>query len=157
MISLHCAAMSDVPESPPAASYQIGEIAGRVGLSQRTIRHYDDLGIIKPSARTVGGFRLYTEADVRRFQLIKPFKPLGIGLDGVRAVIEALDVLDAPGSDAVALSEARARIESIIELIAERRQELEEAIQMSTATVAELHAAVESTSERLAPAPTPGR
>ncbi|MEZ5263389.1 MAG: MerR family transcriptional regulator [Acidimicrobiales bacterium] len=63
------------------ATFQIGEVATRVGLSQRTIRHYDDLGIIKPSARTAGGFRLYTESDVQRFLLIKPFKSLGVGLE----------------------------------------------------------------------------
>jgi DNA-binding transcriptional MerR regulator len=43
---------------------QIGEAAERVGLSLRTIRHWDEVGLVVPSARSNGGFRLYTEADI---------------------------------------------------------------------------------------------
>ena len=43
---------------------QIGEVAERVKLSLRTIRHYEEVGLVPPSARSKGGFRLYTEADV---------------------------------------------------------------------------------------------
>ena len=45
---------------------QIGEAAERVGLSIRTIRHYEEVGLIVPSARSGGGFRLYTEPDLAR-------------------------------------------------------------------------------------------
>ena len=44
----------------------IGELAERTGLSLRTIRHYDDVGLLPAAARTDGGFRLYTEADCDR-------------------------------------------------------------------------------------------
>ncbi|MFN0092717.1 MAG: MerR family transcriptional regulator [Acidimicrobiales bacterium] len=81
--------------------YQIGEVAERVGLSLKTIRHYDEMGIVPPSGRTAGGFRLYTERDIRRFLFLKPFKPLGVGLDDVRAILEALDELEALESGAV--------------------------------------------------------
>src|SRR5690348_10590123 len=43
---------------------QIGEVADRIGLSLRTIRYYEEVGLITPSARSPGGFRLYTEDDV---------------------------------------------------------------------------------------------
>jgi phage terminase Nu1 subunit (DNA packaging protein) len=43
---------------------QIGEIAARTELSLRTIRHYEETGLVIPSARSQGGFRLYTENDV---------------------------------------------------------------------------------------------
>ena len=50
---------------------QIGAIAERTGLSQRTLRHYDDIGLVNPSLRSEGGFRLYTEEDLHRLLLIR--------------------------------------------------------------------------------------
>jgi DNA-binding transcriptional MerR regulator len=55
---------------------QIGEVAERTALSLRTIRYYEEVGLVPPSARTQGGFRLYTEADVERLLLVKRMKPL---------------------------------------------------------------------------------
>ena len=43
---------------------QIGQVAQKTELSIRTVRHYDDVGLVTPSARSAGGFRLYTETDV---------------------------------------------------------------------------------------------
>ncbi|MGW2378708.1 MerR family transcriptional regulator [Streptomyces sp. YU58] len=74
---------------------QIGEVAARTELSLRTIRHYEDAGLVVPSARSQGGFRLYTEADVARLMVIRRMKPLGFTLDEMRALLEATDRLDA--------------------------------------------------------------
>ncbi|WP_232028539.1 MerR family transcriptional regulator [Streptomyces lincolnensis] len=74
---------------------QIGEVAARTELSLRTIRHYEDTGLVVPSARSQGGFRLYTEADVARLMVIRRMKPLGFTLDEMRALLEATDRLDA--------------------------------------------------------------
>ena len=60
---------------------KIGEVAERTGLSLRTIRHYDETGLVVPSARTVGGFRMYTEVEVARLLVIKRMKPLGYSLE----------------------------------------------------------------------------
>ena len=76
----------------------IGEVAERVGLSLRTIRYYEEVGLIAPSARTQGGFRLYTEADVNRLQLVKDMKPLGFSLDEMRDLLGVLDCLDDAGT-----------------------------------------------------------
>ncbi|GAA3592587.1 MerR family transcriptional regulator [Kineosporia mesophila] len=73
----------------------IGEVAERVGLSLRTIRYYEEVGLIAPSARSQGGFRLYLEADVTRLQLVKDMKPLGFSLDEMRDLLGVLDKLDA--------------------------------------------------------------
>lgn len=73
---------------------QIGEVATQTGLSLRTIRYYDEVGLAPPSARTDGGFRLYTEADVARLLLIKRMKPLEFTLDEMRDLLDALDALD---------------------------------------------------------------
>lgn len=78
----------------PLQHMQIGEVAERTGLSLRTIRYYEEVGLVRPSARTQGGFRLYTEPDVARLNLIKRMKPLGFSLDETRDLLRALDDLD---------------------------------------------------------------
>lgn len=73
---------------------QIGEVAARTDLSLRTIRHYEETGLVIPSARSQGGFRLYTEADVARLMVIRRMKPLGFTLDQMRDLLDATDRLD---------------------------------------------------------------
>lgn len=67
---------------------QIGEVAELVGLSLRTIRHWDEVGLVVPSGRSAGGFRLYTDADVERLALVKSFKPLEFTLAEMRDLLE---------------------------------------------------------------------
>src|SRR5690606_31101595 len=74
---------------------QIGEVAERTGLSLRTIRYYGEVGLVEPSARSRGGFRLYTQEDVDRLNLIKRMKPLEFSLDETRDLLETLDRLNA--------------------------------------------------------------
>nr|WP_247673007.1 MerR family transcriptional regulator [Micromonospora sp. C51] len=78
---------------------QIGEAAERVGLSIRTIRHYEQVGLIVPSARTDGGFRLYTEPDLDRLGVVKRMKPLGFTLDEMRDLLGVLDALPTAEDD----------------------------------------------------------
>lgn len=73
---------------------QIGEVAARTELSLRTIRHYEETGLVVPSARSQGGFRLYTERDVERLMVIRRMKPLGFSLDEMRELLAATDALD---------------------------------------------------------------
>ncbi|CAM5410838.1 hypothetical protein STENM327S_08804 [Streptomyces tendae] len=73
---------------------RIGEVASRTELSLRTIRHYEETGLVVPSARSQGGFRLYTEADVARLMVVRRMKPLGFTLDEMRDLLEATDRLD---------------------------------------------------------------
>lgn len=74
---------------------QIGEVAARTELSLRTIRHYEETGLVVPSARSQGGFRLYAETDVARLMVIRRMKPLGFTLDEMRDLLQATDRLDA--------------------------------------------------------------
>ncbi|MGV0742951.1 MerR family transcriptional regulator [Mycolicibacterium sp. XJ870] len=77
---------------------QIGEVAAATELSIKTIRHYDEVGLVTPSARSSGGFRLYTGADVDRLLAIRRMKPLGFTLDEMRELLSALETLDAPAT-----------------------------------------------------------
>ena len=78
-----------------AQHMQIGEVATQTGLSLRTIRYYEEMGLVVPSARTTGGFRLYTDSDVARLQLIKRMKPLEFSLEETKGLLSTLDGLDA--------------------------------------------------------------
>lgn len=79
---------------------QIGEVAERTGLSLRTIRHYEEVDLVIPSARSKGGFRLYTASDVDRLMVVRRMKPLGFSLDEMRDLLEITDRLSgtAPGT-----------------------------------------------------------
>ncbi|GAA3113614.1 MerR family transcriptional regulator [Streptosporangium carneum] len=78
----------------------IGQVAARTELSLRTIRHYDEVGLVRPSARSQGGFRLYTEADVARLMVIRRMKPLGFTLEEMGELLAVTDRLDAGGAAA---------------------------------------------------------
>jgi DNA-binding transcriptional MerR regulator len=92
---------------------QIGEVAERTELSLRTIRHYEETGLVVPSARSQGGFRLYTESDVARLMVVRRMKPLGFALDEMRDLLEATDRLDA--GDQTDPAERRALLERVEE------------------------------------------
>ncbi|MEV6823910.1 HEAT repeat domain-containing protein [Amycolatopsis sp. NPDC051102] len=65
----------------------IGEVARRSGVSTRMLRHYDSLGLVRPTGRTVGGYREYSEADIRRIFHVEGLRSLGMSL---RQVARAL-------------------------------------------------------------------
>ncbi|WP_078290476.1 MerR family transcriptional regulator [Mycobacterium sp. D16R24] len=88
------------------ANMQIGQVAARTELSIRTIRHYDEVGLVTPSARSSGGFRLYTEADVERLLVIRRMKPLDFTLTEMKDLLEAIDTFNTPNATAAQQSAA---------------------------------------------------
>jgi DNA-binding transcriptional MerR regulator len=81
-----------------AGLLQIGQVAERTGLSLRTIRFYEENGLVRPTSRTEGGFRLYSEDDVARLEVVKRMKPLGFSLEEMRELLALLaDLARAPG------------------------------------------------------------
>ncbi|KTR83929.1 MerR family transcriptional regulator [Leucobacter chromiiresistens] len=76
---------------PEDGMMHIGELADRTELSIRTLRHYDQIGLLVPSGRSEGGFRLYTESDYDRLMLIRRMKPLGYSLDQMADLLRAID------------------------------------------------------------------
>ena len=99
---------------------QIGEVAERTGLSLRTIRYYEEVGLVTPSARSHGGFRLYTESDIGRLTLVKRMKPLDFSLEEMRDLLSVLDSLE---RDDVPPAEREATLDrlSVYETAAEER------------------------------------
>ncbi|WP_150958521.1 MerR family transcriptional regulator [Microbacterium testaceum] len=92
---------------------QIGELAERTGLSIRTLRHYDEIGLLRPSARSEGGFRLYTADDESRLLLIRRMKPLGYSLEQMGELLAVVDGLaEVPGDPDLAARLADIRAEA---------------------------------------------
>lgn len=103
---------------------QIGQVAEATGLSLKTIRHYDEMGLVAPSERSPGGFRLYTAADVDRLLVIRRMKPLGFTLEQMRDLLAALDALAATDTDAQVRRDATAFVDQCSEAAQQRCSEL---------------------------------
>lgn len=112
------------------ATMHIGELADRTGLSLRTIRHYDEIGLLKASGRTEGGFRLYTDEDQARLILIRRMKPLGFSLEEMMSLLKAIDTLQGAerGTDVAGV---RSDLDSFIVQAEERRQGLRDQLAMA--------------------------
>jgi DNA-binding transcriptional MerR regulator len=111
-----------LPE-PDEAHLQIGEVAERTGVTQRTLRFYEEKGLLRPPSRMEGGFRLYSEDDVRRVEQIRKLQDLlGVTLADIKEMVEAHETLRD--------LRAQYRPEAAI---AEKRRQLEKAIEVSRA------------------------
>jgi MerR family transcriptional regulator, repressor of the yfmOP operon len=102
------------------AYLQIGEVAERTGVTQRALRFYEEKGLLKPPSRMEGGFRLYSEDDVRRVEQIKRLqKLLGFSLAEIKEMVEAEEVkwqLRAEYRPRADLAERRQRINKALEV-----------------------------------------
>lgn len=67
---------------------RIGELAQKAGVTPRTIRYYESLGLLKPSEREGAGFRYYTEMELARLDKIDCLKSLGLTLEEIASVID---------------------------------------------------------------------
>jgi MerR family copper efflux transcriptional regulator len=88
-----------VTATPRGDLMQIGQVADRTGLSLRTIRFYEENGLVVPTARSDGGFRLYSEADVARLDVVKRMKPLGFTLEEMQELLALLHDLEHTTAD----------------------------------------------------------
>jgi MerR family Zn(II)-responsive transcriptional regulator of zntA len=68
--------------------YKIGQVSKRARVTLRTIRYYEELGLIKPAVRTKGGFRLYAEKSIRRVRFIQGLKLLDFPLSEIREMFK---------------------------------------------------------------------
>jgi DNA-binding transcriptional MerR regulator len=74
----------------PPGTLLIGQVSEQTGLTQRTLRYYEELGLIPPAPRLEGGFRLYTEADIARLRhIIELKRVLGFSLLEIKVMVDA--------------------------------------------------------------------
>ncbi len=107
---------------------RIGEIAQRTDLSLRTLRHYDEVGLLRPSGRSEGGFRLYTEHDLDELLVIRRMKPLGFTLEEMVEVMRSIRTAGPDDADAVP---ARHRLGEVLAAAQERRGRLARQLAMA--------------------------
>jgi DNA-binding transcriptional MerR regulator len=117
---------------------KIGDVARLAGTTPRTIRYYEEIGLLEPAGdRPSGGHRAYTEADVERLREILRLKDLlGVSLDELRDLVAAEDAraliraefrrTDDPGRRRALLHEAGALLDRQLELLRRRRADLDE-------------------------------
>jgi DNA-binding transcriptional MerR regulator len=124
------------PTSTEARSLRIGEVAERTGTTVRTIRYYEEIGLLPSGeSRPKGKHRVYTEADVERLLELRRLRDLlGLSLDELKVLIEAEDAraalrrqwheTEAPRERRRILEEAQQHVATQLELVRNRKREL---------------------------------
>lgn len=136
---------------PDPQMHQIGEAAGRSGLSLRTVRYYEEVGLVVPSGRTEGGFRLYTDADIERLGLIRQLKPLDFSLEELGELLATRDQLAAGGLPDEEQEELRARLRGYVAAARERCTALRRQLEQLESVTRMLAREVDATSLPAAP------
>ena len=95
----------------------IGDVARRSGVSTRILRHYDALGLVRPTGRTLGGYREYSADDVRRIFHVESLRSLGLSLKQIGRALEdpAFTPLDLVGDLIRQTEERLAREQELLE------------------------------------------
>jgi DNA-binding transcriptional MerR regulator len=117
-------------------SLRIGEVAERAGVSARTLRYYEELGLLSPSSKTTGGARRYGDEHVARLLRIRQLQELmGFDLNEIAAILEGEDRLsdlrqewfrqESPQSRAAILGEAIKINDRLQEQVRRKRERLD--------------------------------
>jgi len=106
------------------STMHIGELAERTGLSLRTIRHYDEVGLLPASSRTEGGFRVYSEDDFERLTVIKQMKPLGFSLEEMAELLEILGSRNELAAKGAGAGDGSARLTEFLEKAVHERTKM---------------------------------
>jgi DNA-binding transcriptional MerR regulator len=101
----------DVMNRDEGQGWKIGELALATGLTVRSLHHYDEVGLLRPSGRTPAGHRLYDAGDVQRLYQVVTLRELGLPLNAINAV------LDSAPDPAVLLREHLAHLDRRLEVI----------------------------------------
>jgi DNA-binding transcriptional MerR regulator len=130
-----------VPQSRASTDLlQIGDVADRTGLSLRTIRHYEEVGLLPEPRRSPGGFRLYSEQAVERLLLIKRMKPLDFTLEEMRDLIDIRDELARPRPAKARRTELTERLRTYHALVEHKLERLRERVESAEAFARQLGA-----------------
>jgi len=101
-----------------APGMKIGVLARRSGMTVKTLRYYEDLGLLPAIGRSEGGYRLFAEQSLQRLEFIRRLKTLGLRLEEIQACLAVHDAGELPCGD------IRRQLERQIGRIDERIQEL---------------------------------
>ncbi|RPA60468.1 MerR family transcriptional regulator [Aerococcus agrisoli] len=99
--------------------YTIGQVAKMTGLTHKTLRYYDSIGLLTPSDYSDAGYRLYAQADLDRLQQILLYREMGLSLDAIKQIIYApdFDVKRALSDHLAYLDKERQRLDTLIHMV----------------------------------------
>lgn len=116
-------------KQPEARLLGISKAAARCGVSQRSLRYYQQIGLLTPTGSTPGGLRRYSEADLERVRRIRELQALlGFNLDEIRSVLASDDRLAAIRAEYQAASEGSARRALLLRQALKVREDLAETV-----------------------------
>jgi len=105
---------------------KIGVLAGRSGLPVKTLRYYEDLGLLPAACRSEGGYRLFAESSLQRLEFIRRLKTLGLSLEEIQGCLAVHDAGDLPCGDIQALlGQQIGRIDAQVRELGQLRSELQ--------------------------------
>lgn len=113
--------------------YKVKEVADMVGVSVRTLHHYDRIGLLQPESVTPAGYRLYTSSNLARLQQILFFKEIGLALQEIKEVLDQpeFDHKQALKLHKDVLKKKRDRLDDMIQTVERTIQSLEGGITMA--------------------------
>ena len=130
--------------SGPARLMTIGAVARRSGFTIKALRFYERLGLLPPTGRSAGKYRLYCEADLHRLEFIRGAKALGLALDAIRELVVA------------AREQPRGTARPhLLRVLGERITQIGQQISMLTRLQKELERRRRSVAQQLRPASSP--
>ncbi len=135
------------PARPETGLLRIQEAAAEVGLTPRSVRYYEELGLLKPAARSEGDYRLYDETDVERLKFIKGLRDdAGFSLAEIAQLLEDEAARERGHAAYHATTDPRARLQ----ILRDRGVRVEHQIDMLRSKIGRLQTMVEEAEGRLA-------
>ncbi len=131
---------------------RIGEAAARLGVTPRTIKYYEELGLLAPD-RSGGNYRAYDEEDLERVERIRNLQQLGYSLAAIRELLKYRRQADANGQRGLRTADLEAATQSLESQLTEVRQRLARAraeVEQGEKLAAELEADIARCREQLA-------
>jgi DNA-binding transcriptional MerR regulator len=113
---------------------RIGEVSAQVDLPVKTVRYYEDRGLIQASRRSTGGFRLFEPGVITRLRFIRRSQALGLSLQDIQDILDIADQGERPCHN------VRQKFQAKIEAIDERITQLQQLRQQITTLMAEADA-----------------
>ena len=104
---------------------RIGQLARESGFPAKTLRYYEEVGVLRPECRSESGYRLYNDGAIRRLAFVRKAKAVGLSLTDIESILKISDEGRAPCEHVVGVIDREvASVETQIQRLRELRQEL---------------------------------
>ncbi len=116
---------------------RIGEIAKRTGFTTKTLRYYEEIGLVRPTGRSESGYRLYGDDVLGRLGFVRRSQGLGLRLNDIKRILEISDegrapcehVIDVVDRELIEISNQMARLRTLRRELAQLRTRLVQAVE----------------------------